>query len=179
MDGLTPEEIHQVKDMCIHQMASMETRAQFMQDFIISRSAMADEDFTMPVPDYWENRDSLYYDALPCEKELCDLKLSPAVMRYYKYNYPFLDMDKLKCHLYEAEVDYDMSEYEAMADTSVSDVRCMYHNNEIFEMQNHAIMKELADLSRADNNRTPTETAWLKLNLIADTEDLRPVLNCF
>ncbi len=90
----------------IKQMAADETQAQFMADFTMSRSALNNGDFSMPVPSYEGIRTHLFYDSYGIRENLQTMILSDYVKEHLKSKYPALDIEKIDQHTRELNAEY-------------------------------------------------------------------------
>ncbi len=108
--GLSPEELKIAKACYIQQMAAMETRTQFMEDFYAPREAL-NYASSLPVRSYKLLNTSLrHYDSTDTRwKEHLVSKIPDETISYFKEHYPSLDLQRMQSHaatLYDEHQDY-------------------------------------------------------------------------
>ncbi len=85
----------------ITQMATMETQAQYMEDFTLSRQSIANGDFSLAVPSYANLRSHGFYDSDSVRRGLTQFRLDEASKGYLRQKYPALDVAKVDRHIDE------------------------------------------------------------------------------
>ncbi len=91
----------------IAQMAMLETQAQYMEDFTLSRQSIAAGDFSLPMPSYENLRSHGFYDSDAVRRGLTDFRLSASTKRYFRQTYPALNVEKVTRHVAEVHAEYD------------------------------------------------------------------------
>ncbi len=98
--------LKQAESAYITQMATMETHAQYMEDFTASRQSISRGDFSLPVPSYESLRSNGFYDGDAIRRGLTTFRLSNAAKQYLHQQYPALNVSKVSAHADEIDVEH-------------------------------------------------------------------------
>ncbi len=93
--GLTKEQLQEAKNAYIQQMSAIQTRSEYMEDFMCSHAGM-NEKSSMPVRSYAGLATSIWYDSIDARYNGGYVReLSPKAQEYLHKQYPALDMKKM------------------------------------------------------------------------------------
>ncbi len=163
--GLSEVQIQEAKEAYIHQMASTQTQAQFMQDFMMSHQAMIDGEFSMPVTDYQGINCHLFYDSYAIKYDCSDFNIAPEMVHYLQSTYPALDVNKIKLYSQQLATEHSVPNLYYRSKLGGGLVP-LAHTDVYEEVENHYIYNQLNAIS----GETPHHTARLKFDFLKQTE---------